>query len=353
MRGLEPDDHPLRRLASWSWPLFRAFGVRVRMHWTTIFVPLLVLAATIRWLDPVEALAWTGAWTVLLYVVVWTHEMGHVWAGRSVGVQTREITLHPLGGLAHMQAGAPTPRAEILVALAGPLTHAVWFVLAGAPYFFLLRGTAAENTTWGSMLLAFLGLNAGMLFFNLLPFWPMDGGRVLRAGLATKMHPNHASLFAAYAGFAGAVVLGVTGIAAMIEADTGSFLGDFGAPLLLGIAITNFMACRMLLFEARWSDGPYQSAEPWRASLPQATWNLEESLESEPVRVEERRPRRTATAPAKPARVREPARPAPRPLQERIDELLDRINEVGGIENLPEAERRELAEASERLRRGR
>lgn len=353
MSSYEPGHPALLRLLNTSWPLFRAFGVRVRVHWSTLLVPLFLYGGFSRWHDTGEAVLWTASWFLATYLVIWTHEMGHIWAARSAGVQAWSVTLWPLGGLAHMEQRAPSPKSEVFVALAGPLTHTLWFVLAGAPWFFFIQGTPAETETWALMLKGFLGLNASLLFFNLLPFWPMDGGRTMRALLAMRVHANHASLLAAYVGFAGAVVLAVVGIAMMVQGGSSQLLADFGGPLLLGIGISNFSACRVLLLEARWGDGPYEAAEPWKASIPQASWSVGDPADAEPVAVERRRPaeKRTRTA-AEPARRREAARPAAPQLQERIDQLLDRINEVGGIENLSEAERRELADASDRLRRG-
>jgi Zn-dependent protease len=350
----EPGTSTLLRLLNASWPLFRAFDVRVRIHWSTALVPLFMYGGFSRWLDTGDALLWTAVWFVATYFVIWTHEMGHIWAARSVGVQSWSVTLWPLGGLAHLTQNAPSPKSEVFIALAGPFTHTIWFVLAGAPWFFLVQGTPAEGELWAVMLKGFIGLNASLLFFNLLPFWPMDGGRTMRALLAMRVHANHASLLAAYVGFAGAVVLGIVGIAMMVEGGSSQLLSDVGGPLLLGIGISNFSACRVLLLEARWGDGPYETAEAWKASIPQASWSVGDGADAEPVTVERRRPaaeKRARTA-AEPARRREAARPAARPLQERIDELLDRINEVGGIENLSDAERKELAEASDRLRRG-
>lgn len=353
-RDRTPSDH-FQRLLQASWRLFRAFGVTVRVHWTTAILPLAFFAGYADWLSPGAAAAWAAAWTVGLLTVIWTHEMGHVWAARHLGIPTSTITLWPLGGLAHLSRPAPNPRAEIFISLAGPLTHAFWFVAAGAPYLFLVDGREAAGTTAGQMLYAFTALQVVLLVFNLLPFWPMDGGAVTRAVLALRMHPNRASIFAAYMGLAGAGVLGLVGLAMMIQAPSAAGILSHGGWILLGIAVSGALACRSLLQQARWTSGPYApSDEPWRESLPEAGWAPDEIPEPAAARVEraerseERRERRVAAERKRETReVDVRAR-----LQERIDTLLDRINEVGGIENLSEAERKELAEASESLRRG-
>lgn len=353
MSGYEPERSLLRRLATASCPLFRAFGVSVRLHWTTVLVPLSTFALLCRWRTPAEAGILAGFLTFATYLVIWTHEMGHIWAGRSVGIETRQITLSPLGGLAHLTSRAPSPESEVWIALAGPLTHALWFTLAGVPYFAFVQGSAENGGLGAEMLEQFLWINGSLLAFNLLPFWPMDGGRAARGLLARRVHPNHASLLTAYAGFAGAAVLGMAGLAVILQADPERMLGSLGGPILLAIGLTNFLACRDLLFEARWGDGPYgEQREAWHASIPQASWSMEDPTPAEPVRVADRGERRTVAQPQQAQRRREATRAATRPLQERIDELLDRINEVGGIEKLSESERRELADASEKLRRG-
>ncbi|MCE9637270.1 MAG: hypothetical protein K8T90_16315 [Planctomycetes bacterium] len=361
MTPFATDPSLLRRFATASWPLLRAFGVQVRVHWTTVLVPLVIFAGLGGGGSPgrttEEAALLTAFFTVSTYVVIWSHEMGHVWAARGVGMGTTRITLHPLGGLFHLQECAPSPRAEIWVALAGPLTHAFWFVLAGAPYLLFFRGSGAEvaaasGDLRGFMVEGFLWTNVALLFLNLLPFWPTDMGRVLRASMALRMYPSHASLLAAYAGFAGGTVLAVAGLAITIQSDAASLLSSLGGPVLVVIGMSNFVACRSLLVESRWGDNPYAATAPRpQTTLPNATWNFEDPTPAEPVHVEDRREMRAAAAAApRQQRRREPSQLPPVPLHERIDELLDRINEVGGIEHLPEAERKELAEASEKLR---
>lgn len=355
MTSFEPDTSPLHRIATASWPLIHAFGVQVRVHWATVFVPLLIFGGVAPGRPLEEAALLTVFFCIATYLVIWTHEMGHVWAARAVGVQPKRITLHPLAALFHLEFSAPTPRAEFWIALAGPLTHAVWLVLAGAPYALFLhdRGdaAAAAGDLRAFMIEGFLWTNAAFLFLNLLPFWPMDVGRALRASMALRMQPNHASLLAAYTGFAGSVVLAICGVAVILEADPASILSALGGPLLVAIAVSNLFACRALLVASRWGDSPYARPEASLAALPHTTWNFEDATPAEPVHVEERRELRSAAQPRQQQqRRREPARPAARPLHERIDELLDRINEVGGVENLPEAERKELADASAKLR---
>ena len=332
----------------------------------------MVFSGLVRQMGAVAALLWALAWTLAFYVVVWSHEMGHVFAARHMGVSARRITLWPLGGLAHLEARAPSPGAEMFIAAAGPAVHLIWFLAAGAPYFYFVRGEMPfGEPVWASMLGDFVSLQVVFFVFNLLPFWPMDGGVITRGFLAKRMHPTQASLRTAWIGFAGAGVLGITAIGLMLNADASSnVLVDRGW-LLLMIAIGNAFACQRLMLESKWGESPYEAAEePWRASIPQAQWNASDESDTEEALMEsvrvanrpdqERKPR--SDTPRKAARRSEestpegasPKRAARRETtpQERMDELLDRINEAGGVERLTDAERRELSEIGAKLRRG-
>lgn len=343
------DDAPpsrLQRLLSASWPLFHAFGVEVRAHWLIAVVP------AIFWWEFVQgglysaesAAIWAVAWTVGLYLTIWTHEMGHIAVGRRFGVPTRLVTLSPLGGLAHLESPMPSPRAEILTALAGPVTQFVWVVALGVPYVLFGVEQRLGLDEWSVMYRAFLGLQIVLTVFNLLPSYPLDGGRVLRGFLARRMNANRASLYTAYAGYSGAIVMCLVGVGMLFSLGRHGLAG-FSAFMLIWIGFENFLACRRLQMEIQYSASPYEPAEAWKAGRDSGEGWKDSIAESERLsRAEERRERRAAEA----RRAEDEQR---KKIQERIDQLLDRINEVGGIENLPAAERRELAEASESLRR--
>jgi Zn-dependent protease len=345
------DDAPTSRLQRWldaSWPLFRAFGVEVRAHWITVLVPGVFYWAFLQWgLGGTEAALWALAWTVGLYATVWAHEMGHIAMGRRFGVPTRLITLSPLGGLAHLDSKMPSPRAEILVSLAGPATHLVWIAAFGIPYVLFDVHSRLGIDRWAEMHRGFLGLQVGLAGFNLLPSYPLDGGRVLRGLLARRMHANRASLYAAYTGYAGALVLFMCGTGLLVLLGPSGELAPYVGLTMMWIGVVNFLACRRLQTEIQHVASPYahEPAEAWKQGRDSGDAWKDSIAESERLsRAEERRERRAAEA----RRQEEEQR---RRIQERIDQLLDRINEVGGMEHLSAAERRELAEASESLRR--
>lgn len=356
----EPSSVPaaVQRRPRASFRLLRAFGTDVFVHGSAAAVPLLLFAAFLGAFPPQEAAAWTAAWTLAIGAVAWTHEMAHVWAARHLGIACGEITLWPLGAIAHLSRPAPNARGEIFVSLAGPLAHAFWFVAAGAPYLFFVLNSDASASTGAGMLRAFTALQVALLVLNLLPFWPMDGGAVTRALFAQRMHPNRASVLAAYVGFAGAAVTGLVGFALLLQTiepvagpavGRGSFAAAAG-PLLVGIGVAGAFACRRLILDSRRSEGPYASAgDPMSGGVAPADWAPDEVPEPAVARVErsaERRERRGGAE--RPRETDDRGR-----LEARIDALLDRINEVGGVEHLSEAERRDLADASASLRRAR
>jgi Zn-dependent protease len=343
------DDAPqsrLQRLLNASWPLFHAFGVEVRAHWLIAVVPCILFSAFVKAdMPPPNAAMWAVAWTAGLYLTIWTHEMGHIGVGRRFGVPSRLVTLSPLGGLAHQESQMPSPRAEIVTALAGPLTQLVWVIGLGVPYLVFDVQQRVYLDDWATMYRAFLGLQIALVMFNLLPSYPLDGGRVLRGFLARRMHANRASLYTAYAGYAGALVMFMVGLGILFGFGGTGEMAKFGGITLIWIGFENFAQCRRLQMEIQHAASPYEPAAAWKSGRESGEAWKDSIAESERLsRAEELRERRAAEA----RRQEEDAR---RKIQERIDQLLDRINEVGGIENLPAAERRELAEASESLRR--
>lgn len=343
---LYDDSYPAakwRRLLSTTWPLFRAFRVDVRVSWSIALWPLVFWYMHSKWLPAGEALVWGIGFTVALFATVYTHEMGHILAGRRVGVDSSRITLRALGGLAHADAPAPNPKAEIFISLAGPATHLVWLAVLYPLQSLFGSLDAPLKAAWA--LDWFIGLNVALAVFNLLPFWPMDGGKTLRAWLSERMHPNRASMITANVGYGGAVVIGMVGLGLGLP-GVDWFRSDSWSFMLVWIAIENFFSCRRLQMEAKYSTGPYEPVEAWKQGGVEEPWKAS-LVEAEKLNREADRHERKAAA------ARRKAEDQRRKLVARIDELLDRINEVGGIENLSAAERRELEEASATLNQSR
>ncbi len=321
------------RLLDKSFRLGRAFGVEIRLHWTIVVVPIFLSGVLLGSGTP-SATAWGIALltTVGLYAVIYSHEMGHVLGGRRYGIFTPLITLSPLGGLAHMAAPAPNPKAEIVVALAGPAVHLVWLAVCW-PASFLIPDSAPY--VWRSLAAWLVGINVALLLFNLLPFLPMDGGRVFRALLSRRMHANRATLIAARVGMGGAVAFVIAGLFG---------LEGFGFLLLL-IGISNFLSCRQELMVARHGEVySGHTREPWESD-PDAWKRGSASTADEPA---QRRPGPVSRMKAKRRAAREAReRESDAELERELDRALARVKEVG-MAGLTREERAVLERASRR-----
>ena len=180
----------------------RPFGVEVRLHWTLLaFAGFLALASLVA--GGAAAAASTVALLVCLLGSVTLHELGHIGAARLFGIGTTGVTLYPFGGLARLTREARTPTEEVVVALAGPAVNV------------LLAGLAAIPTAlFGTLPLVheLMLVNAVLAVFNLVPAFPMDGGRVLRGALWPRLGYRRATTYAARAGQGIAVLFGLVGL---------------------------------------------------------------------------------------------------------------------------------------------
>ncbi|MDX1382355.1 MAG: site-2 protease family protein [Thermoanaerobaculia bacterium] len=191
------------------------FGVPIRLHLT-----FFILLAWLGWRALTQGAAGVAGllWILLLFSFVVLHELGHALMARACGVATREIVLLPIGGLARLER-MPSGLSELLIALAGPAVNlglGLAFMIAGVLLFDVpvdlgSAGAALSPALlmWGATL-----TNFALMAFNLLPAFPMDGGRVLRALLTLAMPLDRATRWAARVGQAVAiafVLLGLTG----------------------------------------------------------------------------------------------------------------------------------------------
>lgn len=197
----------------WSARLGRFAGIDVYVHAT--FLLLLAYFAAVYWSETgtLAGVLAGLALILMLFVCVLLHEYGHALTARRFGVATRHITLLPIGGVALLESMPKEPRQEVAVALAGP---AVNLVIAAAAWALIeaggLPGGLLALDTNAGFLPSLLFANLALAIFNLIPAFPMDGGRVLRALLSMRMDRVRATRVAATIGQGLAVALGLAGL---------------------------------------------------------------------------------------------------------------------------------------------
>lgn len=189
-----------------SWKLGRIAGINVYLHSTFLLLLAFTALSGLAYHDPLMQLLNLGL-PVMLFSIVVLHELGHALAARHYGVGTRDITLYPIGGVARLQAANFTPEEEMTVSAAGP---AVNFALAGAAY--ALAPSLATTPLLAFLISQFMVYNLGLGLFNLVPAFPMDGGRILRAFLSRRYGHTRATLTAASWGQRFAWVFGILGL---------------------------------------------------------------------------------------------------------------------------------------------
>jgi Zn-dependent protease len=207
---------------NWSIKLFKVKGIDVKVHLT--FILILVWAAY-RWgvqAGQGAAGALFGVVVILLlFVCVTLHELAHSLTAIRYGVTVRDITLLPIGGLSQMEKVPEEPRQELTMSLAGPLTNvAIAIVLIAICVPFKIRSTVGfgelfqmlNTVSWSGLMAYLVSANITLGLFNLVPAFPMDGGRVLRAFLAMRLDFTRATKIAVAIGQGLAGLLGLYGV---------------------------------------------------------------------------------------------------------------------------------------------
>lgn len=208
----------------WSWKISSFAGIDVFIHAT--FLLLIGWVGFSYWRQTGTAVGTLEGilFTLLLFGCVVLHEFGHSLTARRYGIKTRDITLYPIGGVARLERMPDQPIQELWVALAGPAVNVVIGALLFA--WLLISGTMQPLTglsmTNGPFIERLLLVNVSLVLFNLIPAFPMDGGRVLRSLLALRMEYTRATQIAANIGQGIALLFG--------------FIGLFTNPFLLFIA---------------------------------------------------------------------------------------------------------------------
>jgi stage IV sporulation protein FB len=214
---------------SWSIPIGTVKGTVIRLHLTFLLFLLWIGIAHHAQGGPEAALQGV-LFMALLFACVLLHEFGHILAARRYGVATPDVTLLPIGGVARLERIPEEPGQELVVALAGP---AVNLAIAAALYLFLggflpRDGMTLQDADAG-LAARLAWANLYLALFNLIPAFPMDGGRVLRAFLAYRLGYGRATRIAATTGQVLAFLFGFLGLVG-------------GNPLLLFIAVFVYLA---------------------------------------------------------------------------------------------------------------
>jgi Zn-dependent protease/CBS domain-containing protein len=211
----------------WSLNIGRIAGTEIRIHITFLLFLVWIFAAS--YASGGGDAAWNGLLFILLvFACVLLHEFGHIFMARAFGVQTPDVTLLPIGGVARLERIPEDPWQEFLIAIAGPAVNvAIVFALIAVAGANLGSGTAVDNSNI-SLIDRLAAVNLFLALFNLIPAFPMDGGRILRALLGIRLGFVRATEIAASIGQVVAFALG--------------FIGLFSNPMLIFIAIFVYLA---------------------------------------------------------------------------------------------------------------
>lgn len=187
--------------------LFTIFGISINIHVTFLLLLVLFLSGGVKWL----------VLMIGVFCFVTLHELCHSLVAKHYGIQVREITLLPIGGVASMSSMPEKPHQELLISIAGPLFN----VVVVAVFYYPLRSLLGPEilfhrplsaATWPLTFSYLYWINLILAGFNLIPAFPMDGGRVLRALLAQKIGFQKATKIAVSLGHAFALIFAYFGI---------------------------------------------------------------------------------------------------------------------------------------------
>lgn len=199
----------------WSLYIGNIFGVKIFIHWTFLFLIAWITIAGIRQGENTAMILYTLGFVLCVFVCITLHELGHALMAKRLHYVTKDITLLPIGGMARMDEIPERPGHELAVALAGPVVNlviamilyplVVWY--GSVPSFFTVLFDNGETFLFSLMV-----VNIGLAIFNLIPAFPMDGGRVFRALLSMRMDRVKATRIAAGTGQVLAALFFLAGI---------------------------------------------------------------------------------------------------------------------------------------------
>jgi len=329
--------NPLMWLLTGSVPLFTAFGIRVRMHVSLLFL----LVINLLMAEAKGGMGWTNALTfdVTLFAIILLHEYGHCFAGRWVGGEARDILLWPLGGLAYVDA---PKRAwpQFATAAGGPMVNVIICVLAGIGLGVVQRGWPdlpwnpwtqhfyPAGGAWGYAFWFVFVISWSLFLFNMmLPIYPMDCWRIVQSSLWFKLGYYRSMMIALMVGMVAAVPVGLWGLL--------SIGGWYGFAMLI-IAGNGFYYCYVMRKMMR-AEGPWAFQE-------EDSIDYSASLFNAPAEHKHKKLNKRLLKRAQQREAEELAE------QERVDAILAKVS-AHGMQSLSWWERRALHKATERQRK--
>jgi Zn-dependent protease len=207
-------------------------GIPVKIHWTFGFILLLVAWIGMKDQLSAEGVLWLFITIGSLFTCVVLHEYGHALTARRFGIQTNDILLTPIGGIARLSGMPKKPMQEFLIAIAGPMVNVVIMIITLIYLWFTLDAGSEELLedliiidSFPELMLYLFFLNLILFGFNLIPAFPMDGGRILRSLLSLRMNRLKATQIASITGQVLAVVFVL--VAVFYRQITLGFIGAF------------------------------------------------------------------------------------------------------------------------------
>ena len=217
-----------------SFKLGNVAGIGVFVHWTFAILIAFIIFSNYRSRQNAEQITWAVIFILSIFVTVFLHELGHALAAKRYNIKTKDITLLPIGGLARLESIPEKPQEELVVAIAGPAVNIALAFITGLfitiPDIKDLSVELSGGVDANNFFLNFFIVNLWLALFNLIPAFPMDGGRVLRALLAMKFERHIATNIAARIG----QVLAVGFV----------FIGFFSNPFLVFIGLFIFLGAQ-------------------------------------------------------------------------------------------------------------
>jgi Zn-dependent protease len=188
-----------------SFKLGKVAGIGIFIHWTFTLLILFIIFINYRSGQNATQIIWSIVFILCIFITVLLHELGHALAAKNYNIKTKDITLLPIGGLARLERIPEKPLEELIVAFAGPLVNITLAFITGI--FITIPDTSEQlmaelsnGVNANNFFLNFFLVNFWLAIFNLIPAFPMDGGRILRALLSFKLQRHVATRISARIG---------------------------------------------------------------------------------------------------------------------------------------------------------